>query len=442
MTRTTEEQRGNRMPDLRRRHLFPYLLIFVVVPLLTFIIGRWLDGILSLPKFPPFPSNLFFGLSVFFFGLTVGIRSTRQLLLKGKGLPWGGLADEARTTRLVTNGLYACCRNPMTFGYSLLPFGMGIMFRSPGMAFIISGVILAIMITILKMREEPSLEKRFGEDYLEYKRGIPFLFPRIKPLMLDLFGPLLATQQNRGGKRLDRFGLASLVYIGISLSGLCLLAVLTFNVPASGASFAWQRQMIGSIFGSICILGVIAGISPSRCSQMTHSRTVRKIPYNKNSSNSEETTMTLKGHHPTCGNFSSHVLQFRAKTYCAGCMGLVTGAIISLFGSLLYFFCGMRAGEVGVLIFWLGFVGVACGLLQYNLSVNRSTVHAFLNVVFVLGAFLLLVGVSEISGNVVVDFYLLISIVYWIIVRITLSQLEHRKICFSCGLKSCGYSFS
>jgi len=442
MVDTGDKQATNSLPRLGRRYLLPYLLIFVVVPVLTYIIGRWLDSVFYLPKFPPFPLNLFLGLSIFFLGLAIGIRSTRQLYLKGRGLPWGGLDAEARSTRLVTSGLYACCRNPMTFGYSLLPSGMGIMFQSPGMAFIIPGAIFAFMIVWLKIREEPSLEKRFGQAYLEYKRRTPFLLPRVKPLILDLSGSMLRIRQNEQVRRLSGSRLVPLVYTGISLLGLCLLALLTFNIPVPAENTAWQRQAIGSIFALICILGAVAGISPSRCSWMTHSRTAGGRPYRKNAGDSEETTIALRGHHPTCGTFSSHVLQFRGGTYCAGCTGLVIGAAIALPGSLLYSFSGLRAAEAGTLIFWMGFLGVACGLLQYNLSMNRSIVHAFHNVVFVVGAFLLLVGVNEINGNVVLNYYLLILIIYWIVARIMLSQLEHKRICSTCGLESCSYSFS
>jgi len=442
MVGTGNKQATNSLPSIGRRYLLPYLLIFVVVPVLTYIIGRWLDSIFYLPKFPPFPLNLFFGLSIFLLGLAIGVRSTRQLYLKGRGLPWGGLDAEARSTRLVTSGLYACCRNPMTFGYSLLPSGMGIMFQSPGMAFIIPAAIFAFMIVWLKIREEPSLEERFGQAYLEYKRRTPFLLPRVKPLILDLSGSMLRIRQNKQVRRLSGFGLVPLVYTGVSLLGLCLLAVLTFNIPVPGENIAWQRQAIGSIFALICILGAVAGISPSRCSRLTHSRTVGGRPYRKNAGNSEETTIALKGHHPTCGTFSSHVLKFRGGTYCAGCTGLVIGAAISLPGSLLYSFSGLSAVEAGTLIFWLGFVGVACGLLQYNVTMDRRLVHVLLNVVFVVGAFLLLVGVNEVNGNVVLNYYLLILIVYWIIARIMMSQLEHEKICSTCGLKSCSHSFS
>ena len=237
----------------------------------------------------------------------------------------------------------------------------------------------------------------------------------------------------------------SFCYLGVSLFGLCLLAMLTFNVPLSAMNFPWQRQLTGSIFGTICILGIIAGISPSRCSPMIHfkrsSSNRNKVSYRKNQKSGEEGAITFKGHHPTCGNFSSHILCLDNKAYCAGCTGLVAGATISLIGSSLYFFAGLNAGEASILIFWLGFAGVACGLLQYNLpNVNRGTVHLLVNVIFVLGAFLLLLGVDEITGNFALEFYLHMLMLYWIITRIMLSRLEHRKMCATCGLESCSSS--
>jgi len=221
--------------------------------------------------------------------------------------------------------------------------------------------------------------------------------------------------------------------------GLCLLAVLTSNIPIYAVKFPLQRQLTGSIFAAICLLGITAGVSPSRCSRMLHfKRSQNKNSYKTKKTSTGEATIRFEGHHPTCGNFSAHVLKLGSKTYCAGCTGLVMGAIISLLGSFLYFFAGFHVGETGMPVFWLGFVGVACGLLQYNLfNVNRGAVHLFLNVIFVLGAFLLLIGLNQINGNFVLNFYLLILIVYWIITRIMLSQREHKNICATCGLKSC-----
>jgi len=236
----------------------------------------------------------------------------------------------------------------------------------------------------------------------------------------------------------------SFYFIGISLLGLCLLAALTFNTPKVTASFAWQNQLIGSVFGAICLLGMVAGISPLRCSRMLHFGSNRnKGCFDKKEISVEETTIGLEGHHPSCGNFSAHVFQAGNQTYCAGCTGLVTGAIISLFGSFSYFFAGFHVGEVSISVFWLGFVWVACGLLQYSLlKVGKNVAHLFLNVILVLGALLLLIGVNEISGNLVLEVYFLTLIVYWILARIMLSGQEHKKICTSCGTKSCRYTLS
>jgi hypothetical protein len=144
----------------------------------------------------------------------------------------------------------------------------------------------------------------------------------------------------------------------------------------------------------------------------------------------------LEGHHPNCGNFFEHVIRFHDRKFCAGCAGLIAGAIISLFGNFLYFFYGLQLGESRTLIFWLGFIGVVCGIFQYSVSkFNRSITHLFLNVIFVIGAFFLLVSVYEINGNIAVVFYSLGFIVYLIITRVFLSQIEHKKICAYCGLK-------
>lgn len=164
-------------PEIPRRQLLPYLGIFVVAPILTYVVGRWLDGLLTLPAFPPFPANLVVGFAVFYAGLSIGIRATKVLYREGHGLPWGELRRGAQSRRLVVTGPYAYTRNPMILGYSLLPCGMGFMFRSPGMFTAIPFAVALINIVIVKIREEPGLVERFGWEFLDYKESTPFLVP-------------------------------------------------------------------------------------------------------------------------------------------------------------------------------------------------------------------------------------------------------------------------
>lgn len=227
----------------------------------------------------------------------------------------------------------------------------------------------------------------------------------------------------------------SLAYLSVSLSGLFLLALLTLNPPTWIVNTPFHKQVIGSIFVVICLLGIILGVSPSRLSRNTHIRRQKK--YEEARQANSKTTFI--GHHPVCGNFSSHVLKIWGKTRCAGCTGLITGAIISLVGSLIYFFLDFHVGEAATLVFWLGFGCVVCGLLQYHVFMKQSLFHFLVNVVFVIGAFLLLVGVNEGTGSPVLEAYLFTLIIFWIITRITLSQREHEKVCAACGLKSCAY---
>lgn len=227
----------------------------------------------------------------------------------------------------------------------------------------------------------------------------------------------------------------SVAYVSLALSGLVVLAWLTLNSPARVGKAPFHKQAVGSFFSAICLVGIMLGISPSGLSRITHIR--RRTKYDQTGrSNSRPTYI---GHHPVCGNFSSHVLTIWGKPRCAGCTGLVIGAIIALVGSLLYFFLDFRVGEAAILVFWLGFGCVVCGLLQYHIFTKNSVVHFLVNVMFVFGAFLLLVGVGELASSPVLEAYLFTLIIYWIITRIMLSQREHEKICAACGLKSCAY---
>jgi protein-S-isoprenylcysteine O-methyltransferase Ste14 len=167
-------------PKIHLRYFIPYLLIFFLVPFGTYLLGSWIDSILHLPPFPPFPFNIVSGITVMLGGATVGIKATRQLREVGKGLPWGEAVVGSRSTTLVTTGIFTYTRNPMTFGYTLLPLGMGLLFRSLGMTLFIPAIVLAVQLIIIKKREEPNLTRRFGEQYLEYKRKTPFLIPSIQ----------------------------------------------------------------------------------------------------------------------------------------------------------------------------------------------------------------------------------------------------------------------
>ncbi len=231
----------------------------------------------------------------------------------------------------------------------------------------------------------------------------------------------------------------SLGYIGLSLGGLSLLVVLTANPATSKITFPLQALATGLTFTLICLLGITLGVFPSRCARAFHFRARKAIdatgpvPF-------QDSAVAFQGHHPVCSHFAAHVVQIGDATYCAGCVGLVTGAVISLVGCVAYFFLRISIGGAGWYVLGIGVGGVVAGVLQYHLFRGCSgATHFLVNVGFVVGAFLLLVAVNALRSNFALEGYLCALMVFWILTRIALSQREHTRICAACGIHFCGY---
>lgn len=75
------------------------------------------------------------------------------------------------TTRIVTHGLYRFSRNPMYIGFALWTFGIAILVDSLWM---LGAVPIGLVLTdlLVVQREERYLERKFGEEYLAYKRQV------------------------------------------------------------------------------------------------------------------------------------------------------------------------------------------------------------------------------------------------------------------------------
>jgi len=119
-------------------------------------------------------------------------------------------------------------------------------------------------------------------------------------------------------------------------------------------------------------------------------------------------------------------------------MGLFTGALLAIAGSLMYSLQIITVMGEATFLFWAGSFSVLLGLLQYARPLMMNGwVHYLLNTLFVSGTFLLLLGVIEINGTLIVETYFLLILLYWILARIILSNLEHQKICLPCNSYSC-----
>ncbi|MEA2235795.1 MAG: hypothetical protein QOC81_519 [Thermoanaerobaculia bacterium] len=92
----------------------------------------------------------------------------------------GTLAPWDPPSRLVVAGPYRYVRNPMIAGVTFIIAAESLVFRSLALAEW-AGTFLLINAIYFPLLEEPQLEKRFGEEYRQYKRHVRRFIPRIRP---------------------------------------------------------------------------------------------------------------------------------------------------------------------------------------------------------------------------------------------------------------------
>jgi protein-S-isoprenylcysteine O-methyltransferase Ste14 len=103
------------------------------------------------------------------------------IVVAGIALNVGGFVTQKRagtdpipfnpTTRIVAHGVYRFSRNPMYLGFALCTFGLAILVDS---AWMLPAVPIGLVVVdcIVITREERYLERKFGDEYLNYKRRV------------------------------------------------------------------------------------------------------------------------------------------------------------------------------------------------------------------------------------------------------------------------------
>ena len=129
----------------------------------------------SLPR----PMNLipiFIGLFLIIFGLILLIETITLFATTGKGT----LAPWDPTQKLVIQGVYRFVRNPMITGVFSILLGETALSGSP---YILIWFFLFFIVNLIYIPffEEPDLIRRFGNDFIEYKKNVPRWIPRLIP---------------------------------------------------------------------------------------------------------------------------------------------------------------------------------------------------------------------------------------------------------------------
>lgn len=166
------------------RHILGYtfgLAIFLILIPYSLYKLSWLD--IKFFDFVLFKSDLLriiIFLPVFVVGIVFAIWSNIFLLKVGEGGPAEGfgVAISPKTKNLVTSGPYRYSRNPMVFGAFTLYFSIAIFLNS--MICILTLLFFIFVVRFyLKYSEEKRLVNDFGQEYIEYRKRVPMIFPFI-----------------------------------------------------------------------------------------------------------------------------------------------------------------------------------------------------------------------------------------------------------------------
>ncbi len=109
-------------------------------------------------------------------GLAPGVESVWRFVSVGGGT----LMPTVPTEHLVVSGFYRHVRNPMYVGVLVALAGEMVLFRSRTMVIyvILLGLGLHLFVCLY---EERALTRRYGEEYLRFKRHVPRWLPRLTP---------------------------------------------------------------------------------------------------------------------------------------------------------------------------------------------------------------------------------------------------------------------
>jgi protein-S-isoprenylcysteine O-methyltransferase Ste14 len=109
-------------------------------------------------------------------GFAVALRCIWDFGKTGRGTP----AVMAPPKRLVVVGAYRYVRNPMYLGFFVGWAGLWVIFGKARLAAILvaCAVVVGVMLFVL-LYEQPTLRRKFGEEYEEYCRNVRPWIPRL-----------------------------------------------------------------------------------------------------------------------------------------------------------------------------------------------------------------------------------------------------------------------
>ena len=106
-------------------------------------------------------------------GAAVVLHGFSRFVVEGLGTP----SPAAPARRLVVGGAYRYVRNPIYLAVTTVIAGEALLLGRLGLLAYAAGCLL-LFAAFVRLYEEPTLRRQFGEDYERYRREVPGWLPR------------------------------------------------------------------------------------------------------------------------------------------------------------------------------------------------------------------------------------------------------------------------
>jgi protein-S-isoprenylcysteine O-methyltransferase Ste14 len=107
---------------------------------------------------------------------TVLVQAFARFVVEGLGTP----SPSAPTELLVVGGPYRYVRNVMYIAVTAAIVGQALLLCRADLLFY-AAVVWALMAAFVRLYEEPTLARRYGAQYEDYRRAVPAWWPRLRP---------------------------------------------------------------------------------------------------------------------------------------------------------------------------------------------------------------------------------------------------------------------
>ncbi|MBN1280806.1 MAG: hypothetical protein JXA00_04070 [Candidatus Thermoplasmatota archaeon] len=220
-----------------------------------------------------------------------------------------------------------------------------------------------------------------------------------------------------------------ILYLCLSAGAGILISLLVLFSPEHRTPLSiLDSQLIGGVGIGCCVLGLSCVLYPNRLRRFLRSSEDREV------SHTQEHTRVFQGHHPNCPLFDSHRVRWNNKEWCAGCLGLGIGLMLSI-GLMLFFMTQVFQVTRTMVYMWL-MVGFLLILLVYAELFRRSqqgVIHLLVNSGFIPGCTLVILSVVQLTGNLLFGLFTLLLCFLWVDTRMQLSEWQHHRLCSSCS---------